>query len=233
MTWRENQDWASAVTGDLGVHRNAWNTEDFRVMADSVGESPSRGYHDVASLGFQALEAVCTDLSANRPYSDELGWLDYEAMSALAEFDSIVGYVIPDPRAHIDEHSDFNFHVQALRGALPWSEGERNWLSEMILEPPVRINWRTTPDRELTILDAVAGKTGDAMSEGRFKTVTGSELLERFRQWRREEGDYAGGMGLDRARTALAGIITLLRPSIGLPAEYEETRPLSTYAARD
>lgn len=201
-------------------------------MADTVGDSPaSQTDHDVSYLGFYALEALCTDTGVNRPHPDELGWLDYEALGAMAELDAIVGYVMPPAKAGTNEHHDFKNNVQMLRGALPWSEGERDWLGEMILDPPIRINW--TPDREITVLDVVAAQTGDAVSEGKLKTVAGSELLERFRQWRREEGDYAGGVGLERARTALAAIITLLRPSIGLPAEYEESRPVLTYEPRD
>lgn len=226
----EREPWSQIAVEDIGEHHGDWHVENrnFHGWLPNDEFRFDEFHEDMASLCFQALEALCTNVRANGSSPDRLGWIDYVALSSTLEIDGLAGFMVPLERAEIEDRRRFIEHHKVLRGALPWSEGEREWLGEMVIDPPTRIAWQTASDREMAVLGAVAAQAGDAVSEGTLKTVVGSELLERFRQWRREEGDYADGVGLERARTALASIITLLRPSIGLPAEYEETRPSLT-----
>lgn len=231
----EDRNWPYRAITVTGEHHSDWHTDEFDGCLLPTEEFQYGEYHvDIAELGFKMLEALCTDIRVTGRHPERLDWLDRDALHSLVQIDALAraGFLVPPEKAGNEERHRFTDSLHALRTALPWSEGERRWLvGDAYFDASV--NSCDAEDRNATFFANVADRREHLASEGKLTTVVGSELLERFRQWRREEGDYADGVGLERARTALASIITLLRPSIGLPAEFEETRPTLTFQASD
>jgi hypothetical protein len=58
------------------------------------------------------------------------------------------------------------------------------------------------------------------MSAGIRQTVRGRDLIRQWVAWHRETDEYAGQNAVGVARSALAGVITLLTPERPLPKEY-------------
>jgi hypothetical protein len=99
--------------------------------------------------------------------------------------------------------------VHVFHTALPHDEAERRWLYDNY--------WEVMPE---------AGEVRDieteVMSGGIRRVVHGRELVRRWIAWRQGSDEYAGHNGIGVARSALAGVITLLTPERPLPQEYIE-----------
>jgi hypothetical protein len=219
----ESEPWSGIAIADVSGSHSDWHTDNF-----TGGYLPNEEYgydrihEDMAGLSFSALEAFCTDIHLDERHPGELGWLDVQALQSVDQIDTLAGFVSPPEKAGHEERHQVIEHIKALRGALPWSDGERDWLMSQSLD--ARID-PEAEDRNVAFLEAIMDQTGQVVSGGKVEDIECAELLERFRQWRRQEGEYVDGAGLEQARTALAGLIGVLSPRLGLPAEFEEMRP--------
>jgi|GEM_PF-5601878 len=99
--------------------------------------------------------------------------------------------------------------VHTFHTALPHDEAERRWQYDN--------HGKVMPERgEVRDIEA------EVMSGGIRRVIHGRELVRRWIAWRQESDEYAGHNGVGVARSALAGVITLLAPGRPLPKEYVE-----------
>jgi len=99
--------------------------------------------------------------------------------------------------------------VQSFHTALPHDEAERRWLYD---------NHGKVMRERGEVRDIEA----EVMSGGIRRVIHGRELVRRWIAWRRESDEYTAHNGVGVARSALAGVITLLTPERPLPKEYVE-----------
>jgi hypothetical protein len=100
-------------------------------------------------------------------------------------------------------------HLATYHEALPFDEAERRWLSETYQA--------LLPDKSplhRMITNQLRTMTGNVMSAGRQRSVSGRDLTERWWSWVRQTDDFEGQESLDNALEALASMRAILIPDI-------------------
>lgn len=145
--------------------------------------------------------------------------MDTAAIEALFNIDWLGSLMVPPEVTPLDSRLEANDALRSLRNALPFTDAERWWLLTDTLKNPMRDESR--PERhDAHYFDSVREAETTVVTHGSSQTVNGHDLLQRFRAWRRERGEYEGGEGLAQARESLADLMRLFRPDIELPEEY-------------
>jgi hypothetical protein len=200
------------------------NTLEWSGSEFSPEEPPSRYdtlHQEVGKVGRAALSALSTDV--NSIEADRHGWTiaDVDSLRHLATVDELAALMVPPAPTSFEDRTHAIGLLRFMHNALPLGEAERWWLLSDVLRDTRRL---AAKPRDEDYLDPVRLADENIMIDGKYRLVSGRDLLQRFWSWRRETGEYAGGDGLDQARKSLADLVELLTPELGLPEEYQALR---------
>jgi hypothetical protein len=138
---------------------------------------------------------------------------DYFALESLLNIEWLLPLLVPEHPSVVGEgQGRLGRFLVAFHTSLPFSEAERAWLLEA--------NSQYKGGPELSIPTFISGQEDRIVAGGVRQVVRGRDLIQRWLAWRREDGEYADEGSLDQARSALAGVIGLLAPKLGLPESY-------------
>jgi hypothetical protein len=107
----------------------------------------------------------------------------------------------------------FRSHWRYFHEATPFGEAEREWLFE-------NVSFHV-PRQEGEIEDQLGGEPR-VISEGVHKVIAVQELIRRWLAWRQQTDEFSDQGTLDRARTALAHLMTNVTPDTPLPKSYTD-----------
>jgi hypothetical protein len=137
---------------------------------------------------------------------------DSMVYESLHEFDT--GLMFIEPHHDMDGGEIGNLHrlFEDFHVALPFTEGERQWL------------YRRGREGRGGYLHTFAGQTDKIMEGGVMREVNGGDLLRRWRAWRREDDEFAGQGSLELAMQMLSDIAHRLIIEENWPEEYAHLR---------
>ena len=193
-------------------HNRDWSYDEFGDDADIEYQTFDK---EVGRLAYACLDQLSVPLATLD--SDTHGWThaDRAAWGMVYEVDWLGRLMVPPTGTPLENRIQFDKLMASLRTALPFTEAEREWL----LEDAASYHSLREGD-----FDVVRGSEARLVSVGLSRVVHARDILQRWWSWRREVGDYADQGGLDQARHALAGLVQLLTPDLGLPESYEGLR---------
>jgi hypothetical protein len=156
--------------------------------------------------------------------SSERVWLasDYAAFNRVTDFvhaahshqaDLYLSRIGVDPpvsasRLHYADHLR-DFHL-----SLPFSEGERHWLNDVIFG-----GGRTLRYEHLA--DAIRNRVSlDSYEAGKQREIIGNNLIDSFWAWRRDIFEFEGAGGLDTTIDALRSIGRILLANVPAVSSY-------------
>jgi hypothetical protein len=119
----------------------------------------------------------------------------------------------PGPIDDPDEGMPLDHHISVFHHALPFYEGERDWLA-----------WRNDNTRDIVGEVRWTGRQKPrdvVLTAGRWQPVGGQNLLDRWWDWRRGIFDYEGQDSRQLACNALRRIGAILVPNYPPPPEYQ------------
>jgi len=140
---------------------------------------------------------------------------DVEGIRHYVAFSSSVPFLEPDQSVDGGILAGLHRCVGELNASLPFSEGERLWLLPEIKALP--------HEHELLARLIGLGRV-PVLSAGMRQDVDGRVLVERWADWRREEGEFAGEGSREHAQLMLGKVIRELMPTaIVAPYGYDRT----------
>lgn len=110
----------------------------------------------------------------------------------------------------VGEDMRLDYHIDSFKRALPFHEGERDWVAWHNDDTPVIM-------REIRFYGSQGAV---ALSAGRWQQFAGQGMLDRWWDWRRGIHDYEGQFSREIACNALRGMGSILVPNYPLPPEY-------------
>ncbi len=110
----------------------------------------------------------------------------------------------------VGENMRLDYHIDSFERALPFHEGERDWVA-----------WHNDDTPDVISEIRFYGSQGDvALTAGRWQRIAGQEMLDRWWDWRRGIHDYEGQHSRGIACNALRGMGSILVPNHPLPPKY-------------
>jgi hypothetical protein len=191
-------------------------------MSDREGLAP--GQQSDQTFGYEAIDVWDNSYNLLRELSlgrrrDQEGWqkADAHAFGSWAILELRAESLAIPISLDIERRREFRQSWQAFHAALPFDEAEGDWLWKNYVR---RSPWKADSYVEMSALIADDDSEAEIVSAGIRRVVKARELASRWVPWRSGSGAYEGQEAVALARDALASIVLLTFPNLGLPKAY-------------